>query len=232
MHRFFIETPPKGATHITLSEPESHHAVRVMRLAADDFIEAFDGKGLLIVARIVDASPRRLLCETVTSEITPKEPGHEFTLAIGLIKKADRLEFALEKATEIGVGGIWVFAADHSELSRVREERLLAHLVSAAKQSKRNHVPELRFFRSLDEILKAAAGRPMILAHEKTEADRAASPIPENALLMVGPEGGFSDREVDLAISKGAVAYSLGEFRLRTETAALALLMSARSHLS
>jgi 16S rRNA (uracil1498-N3)-methyltransferase len=113
-------------------------------------------------------------------------------------------------------------------MSRIRQDRLHAHLVAAAKQSKRFHIPELRFFPSMDAMLKESAGRPHVLAHEKTPANVASTLIPPDAVLMVGPEGGFSDREVALATSLGAVPYSLGAFRLRTETAALTLLLSAR----
>lgn len=228
MNRFLIETPADDAAQFTLDEGESHHAIRVMRMSIGDRLEAFDGKGLRLLAQIADPNPKRVRCDILERERMPAEPGSGLILAIGLIKKAERLEFALEKATEIGVGAIWLFSADHSETSRIREDRLQAHLVSAAKQSKRFHIPALRFFPSFDALLKVSHGRPRILAHEKTPANVSNAPIPQDAVLMVGPEGGFSDREVGLATSSGAVAYSLGAFRLRTETAALTLLLSAR----
>lgn len=228
MNRFLIDTPAESAVQITLDEAESHHAIRVMRMGLGTRLEAFDGKGLRLLAEITDPHPKRVRCDILEREQMPPEPGNGLILAIGLIKKAERLEFALEKATEIGVGAIWLFSADHSETSRIREDRLHAHLVAAAKQSKRCHVPQLRFFPSLDALLKESADRPHILAHEKTPFGVASTPIPPDAVLLVGPEGGFSDREVALATSLGAVPYSLGAFRLRTETAALTLLLSAR----
>lgn len=228
MNRFLIDTPAPEATQITLDEGESHHAVRVMRMGLGDRLEAFDGRGLRILAQITDPNPKRVRCEILDRQQMPPEPGSSLILGIGLIKKAERLEFALEKATEIGVGAIWLFSADHSETSRIRQDRLQAHLVAAAKQSKRCHVPELRLFSSLDALLKESASRPVIMAHEKTSDSVATRPIPQNAVLLVGPEGGFSDREVALAVACGAVPYSLGAFRLRTETAALTLLLSAR----
>lgn len=227
MNRFLIDTPAVEATQITLDEGESHHAIRVMRMSLGDRLEAFDGKGLRLLAEIADPNPKRVRCDILERGEMPPEPGSGLVLAIGLIKKAERLEFALEKATEIGVGAIWLFSADHSETSRIREERLYAHLVSAAKQSKRFHIPQLRFFPSLDALMKASAGRPHILAHEKTPANVSSVRIPADAVLLVGPEGGFSEREVAMATSQGAVPYSLGAFRLRTETAALTLLLSA-----
>ena len=228
MNRFLIDTPAPEATQITLDEGESHHAIRVMRMGLGDRFEAFDGRGLSILAEISNPHPKRVMGVVIEREQRPAEPGSELVLAIGLIKKAERLEFALEKATEIGVGAIWLFSADHSETSRIREDRLYAHLVAAAKQSKRCHVPELRFFPSMDAMLKESSGRPHILAHEKTPVNVSSTPIPQNAILMVGPEGGFSVREVEMSTSAGAVPYSLGSFRLRTETAALILLLSAR----
>ncbi len=228
MNRFLIDTPASEATQITLDEGESHHAVRVMRMGLGDRLEAFDGRGLRLIAQITDPHPKRVRCDILEREQMPPEPGSGLVLAIGLIKKAERLEFALEKATEIGVGAIWLFSADHSETTRIREDRLHAHLVAAAKQSKRSHIPALRFFSSMDAMLKESVGRPHILAHEKTPGHVVSTPIPQNAVLLVGPEGGFSDREVALAAASGAVPYSLGAFRLRTETAALTLLLSAR----
>lgn len=228
MNRFLIATTPVEATHITLDEGESHHAIRVMRMELGDTFEAFDGRGLRILADITDPHPKRVTAIIREREQMPAEPGSGLVLAIGLMKKAERLEFALEKATEIGVGAIWLFSGDHSETNRIRQDRLEAHLVAAAKQSKRCHVPELRFFNTMDALLKETMGRPHILAHEKTPLNGVSTPIPTNAVLMVGPEGGFSDREVALAMSAGAVPYSLGAFRLRTETAALTLLLSAR----
>lgn len=228
MNRFLIVTPTADATQITLDEAESHHAIRVMRMGLGDRFEAFDGRGLHILAEISNPHPKRVTGVVLERDQMPAEPGSGLVLAIGLIKKAERLEFALEKATEIGVGAIWLFSADHSETSRIREDRLYAHLVAAAKQSKRCHVPELRFFPSMDAMLNESSGRPHILAHEKTPANVASTLIPQNAILMVGPEGGFSDREVLMSTASGAVPYSLGPFRLRTETAALTLLLSAR----
>lgn len=228
MNRFLIDTPAAEATQITLDEGESHHAIRVMRMGLGDRLEAFDGRGLRILAHITDPHPKRVRCDILDRQQMPAEPGNALILGIGLIKKAERLEFALEKATEIGVGAIWLFSADHSETSRIRQDRLQAHLVAAAKQSKRCHVPELRFFSSLDALLAENGSRPVILAHEKTSESVLTTPIPENAILLVGPEGGFSDREVALAVDRGAIPYSLGAFRLRTETAALTLLLSAR----
>jgi 16S rRNA (uracil1498-N3)-methyltransferase len=232
MNRFLIDTPAPGATQFTLDEGESHHAVRVMRMGPGDSLEAFDGRGLCILAHITDPNPKRVRCDILDRQQMPLEPGSSLILGIGLIKKAERLEFALEKATEIGVGAIWLFSADHSETSRIRQDRLQAHLVSAAKQSKRSYVPELRFYSSLDALLTESESRPIVLAHEKTGDSEIKSPIPQNALLLVGPEGGFSDREVALAQTFGAELCSLGSFRLRTETAAIKLLISGHLSLS
>lgn len=230
LHRFHIDPIHPGASQVTLSESESHHAIRVLRLTSGDAIECFDGNGHQLIAVIQDPHPKRTHCGITTSIVMPSEPGHELILAVGLIKTHDRLEFILEKATEIGVGAIWLFVADHSEKAKVREDKLNAYLIGAAKQSQRAYVPKLKLFPSLDAVLAEASGRRILFAHEKADRDQILTDVLGPGLLLVGPEGGFSDREVDLASSKGADTVSLGAFRLRTETAALTLLIRARFH--
>jgi 16S rRNA (uracil1498-N3)-methyltransferase len=230
LHRFHIDPIHPGASQVTLSESESHHAIRVLRLTSGDIIECFDGNGHQLTAVIEDPHPKRTHCAITKSVSMPQEPGHDLVLAIGLIKTHDRLEFILEKATEIGVGAIWLFVADHSEKAKVREDKLNAYLIGAAKQSQRAYVPKLKLFASLDAVLGEASGRRIILAHEKADRDQNLTAVIGPGLLLVGPEGGFSEREVDLAESKGAEIVTLGAFRLRTETAALALLIRARFH--
>jgi 16S rRNA (uracil1498-N3)-methyltransferase len=231
LHRFHIDPIHPGASQVTLSESESHHAIRVLRLTSGDHIECFDGNGHQLTAVIQDPHPKRTHCAITKSVVMPPEPGHDLVLAVGLIKTHDRLEFILEKATEIGVDAIWLFVADHSEKAKVREDKLLAYLIGAAKQSKRAYVPKLKLFSSLDAVLAEVAGRRIIIAHEKADRDQILTAVVGPGLLLVGPEGGFSDREVNLATSKGADMVTLGAFRLRTETAALSLLIRARFHL-
>lgn len=230
LHRFHINPIHPGSSQVTLSESESHHAIRVLRLASGDAIDCFDGNGHEFTAVIQDPHPKRTHCAIMKSVSMPLEPGHDLVLAVGLIKTHDRLEFILEKATEIGVGAIWLFVADRSEKSNVREEKVRAYLIGAAKQSQRAYVPKLKLFASMDAVLGEASGRRIIFAHEKADRDQILTAVIGPGLLIVGPEGGFSEREVDLATSKGAEMVTLGAFRLRTETAALALLLRARFH--
>lgn len=146
-------------------------------------------------------------------------------MAFGAIKKRDRLEFAIEKAVELDAWEICVFDADHSERSRLNEDRLQTQIVSAFKQSGRFYLPKLVIKRSLDEILEQYKEHSIQMAYLGEEEAGTPNQLTDSEnLLLVGPEGGFSKREAELAKSKRAQFITLGKNRLRAETAVVAFL--------
>lgn len=221
---YVTEDGLKEDGRIHLTGQEAQHIHRVLRHQAGDEILAGDGKGTHFRCRITETSKKQIQAEILEKE-QASAPARKKVAAFGAIKKRDRLEFAVEKATELGAWEICLFDANHSERSRVNKQRLQAVILSAFKQSKRFWLPTLRVASSLDEVFDAYPKHEILMAHQHPAAVKEVTlKDSKDLLLLTGPEGGFSDRETELAVSKGAQMYSLGSHRLRAETAVLALL--------
>ncbi len=217
-------TPYITDSNFYLDETESKHAVRVLRLANGDKIQLIDGNGNFFEAQIVNAHPKR--CEV---EITEKISGfnkrnHYLHLAVAPTKNIDRFEWFLEKATEIGVDEITPILCDHSERKMIKNERLEKVIISAMKQSLKAYLPKLNRLTLLKTILKSDFDGQKFIAHcydqNKRELKNELVSSQFN-LILIGPEGDFSEEEVELALQKQFIPVSLGESRLRTETAAV-----------
>lgn len=227
MDRYYLPVLPPPGTPLVLDVGESGHAVRVMRLREGESLELVDGRGWVVEAVVAEAHPKHMRCAEISRRYWEPGPEARITLAVGLIKTADRLEFLLEKATEIGVGRILFFDADRSERSTVREDRCRAHILAAMKQSKRTWLPDFRLLKSTEAAIGATEGLTRFIAHEKVDISAAFSPMDGPQALFIGPEGGFSEHEIGLFEASGATFVSLGEARLRAETAAVVMLVHA-----
>jgi len=221
MHLFY---EPLAAEQLFLNEDESRHCAKTLRLGRGDRIFITDGKGNRFSAVIDKADPRR--CTFRITEVV-QEPVRSFQvdLAVAPTKNLDRIEWFTEKAVELGVDRLLFFVGQHSERKVIRLERLEKIAVSAMKQSLRSILPELKAFDSLQGVLEQPADQRFI-AHLPESGPpvhlmQAAQPG-GRALVLIGPEGDFSGEELQEAISAGFSMVSLGEARLRTETAALA----------
>ncbi|MDR2854318.1 MAG: 16S rRNA (uracil(1498)-N(3))-methyltransferase [Prevotellaceae bacterium] len=223
MNLFYV---PNLATVNVLSEEESGHAVRVLRLAAGAVIDVTDGRGLLCKARISLPHPKHCAFDIVEQNIVPPPRPYKLQLAVAPTKNIDRFEWLVEKATEIGVDTITPIICRFSERKILKPERLEKIIVAAAKQSLNVHFPVLQEFTSFDKFLATAAASQSFIAHcYETET---AKPLLKNCcqprtdtLIMIGPEGDFSREEVLQAEKLDFVAVSLGSSRLRTETAGI-----------
>ncbi len=205
-----------------LPEEESQHAVKVLRLEAGDKIELVDGKGNYYEAEI--AFPHHKHCQVnVLNKVSDYRPQPvHIHIAIAPTKNMDRLEWFAEKVTEIGVGEISLLLCDHSERKVVKTDRLEKILVSAMKQSKKAYLPRLNEMISFKEFMKKPHPEHCYIAHCYEQDKRSLAKdyqAGEDVLVLIGPEGDFSEEEVRLAIEKGFVPVTLGESRLRTETA-------------
>lgn len=204
-----------------LNEVESKHCVRVLRKSNGDKINITNGNGDLFLAKITDAHQKHCGFEIINSEETKKlaPPLH---IAIAPTKNIDRFEFFLEKCTEIGISEITPLLCYHSERKNIKHERLEKIVVSACKQSKSFHFPTLNNLTSFKELMNAQYSQKLI-AHcndeDKTELKNLK--FNEPTLLLIGPEGDFSKEEIELALNSGFKPISLGESRLRTETAGI-----------
>lgn len=208
---------------LELVDQEARHASKVLRFNVGDELFASDGKGNVYRTTITSITKSSVLAEIEETQFE-SEPRIKKVLAFGAIKKRDQLEFAVEKAVELDAWEICIFDADHSERTRINEERLESIALSAFKQSKRKWLPEIIIKKSLDEVLKYYSDHQLILAHMEEEATQPSPLQEEKNLLLVGPEGGFSDREIELTKTREVEFISLGSNRLRAETAVAAML--------
>ncbi|MGN8225879.1 RsmE family RNA methyltransferase [Gracilimonas sp. BCB1] len=220
---FFAHPEHVSANRLELVDQEATHASKVLRFKAGDELYASDGKGNVYKAQVSSISKKSVFANILETH-SETEPTNKKVLVFGAIKKRDRLEFAVEKAVELGAWEICIFNADHSERSRINEDRMQSIVLSAFKQSKRRWLPEVTYQSSLDEVLEYYTNYHTIMAHVEADAHHPESLSHDKNLLLVGPEGGFSEREVELAKKKNTQMISLGKNRLRAETAALAML--------
>lgn len=227
MNVFYAPSDHVEGDLIRLPEDEARHAVQVLRTKLGETVWVTDGCGNRYESQVHLIGKRSLELKIMNRLFSPKESLP--VLAVGMIKSRERLEWLVEKSVELGVSKLILMQTERSERSHVREDRLRAIQVSAMKQCMTSWLPELVTGMSFEAALDEGklTHQPMYIAHEKASSesrlphtDATASP-----LLLVGPEGGFSDREVQLAVDAGAKMVSLGPRRLRAETAALAVLV-------
>ena len=224
MHRFYTPELTLEFSHLTLSEAESKHAVQVMRLLNDQQIQLFNGNGLSAISTVIDNHPKRCSVRIDQRSEHPKE--NQIHIAIAPTKNMERLEWFVEKATEIGITEISLIKCQNSERREVKIERLEKILISAVKQSGRYFVPTLHPIEKWTDFLKKNPDG--LIAHcregEKMKIDTSF----QNKVIVIGPEGDFTHEEIELAIGRGYSPITLGENRLRTETAALVACMQAK----
>jgi len=220
MHIFFIENI--NSAKAILSEEESKHAVKVLRLKVGDEVQLIDGKGGLYLAKLINEHPKFCELEIVDTQLNYEKPEYLLTIAIAPTKNIDRLEWFLEKTTEIGIHEIIPFLSEHSERKVIKGDRLEKVILAAAKQSIKAYLPKLAEMQKFDELVKQQFDSQKFIAHCNSwdlPLLKKELRLRENALILIGPEGDFSPREVELALANGFKEISLGKSRLRTETA-------------
>ena len=220
MQLFYLENPEK---EIILSAEERKHATKVLRKKEGDILNFTDGKGAFYKAEITVADTRKCRLEIVSSEQKPKQHNYYLHIAIAPTKNMDRYEWFLEKATEIGIDEITPIICSHSERKVIKTERCNRILLSAMKQSLKFHLPKLNETISLKDFLKQDFKGNKYIAHcedGKKVALRTEDKVAKTTIL-IGPEGDFSTKEVDMALQNQYKAVSLGTSRLRTETAGI-----------
>ncbi len=233
-HRFFASNlPDQAPRRVELSNVEAHHARDVLRVKAGQKVELFDGCGVIATACVTGVSRGAVALEVESVKRTSRS-APAITLAFA-VPKGKRLDWLLEKATELGAAAIRPIVFDRSvaggdSLSDASRERWLGHCVSAAKQCGLNFLPEIHQPTKLETFLQEDTTAIRLLGDLSEDA----IPIAKSALaddndepsimLLIGPEGGLSDPERQAALAAGFQAVRLGETTLRTETAAIAML--------
>lgn len=216
---------PGGAVNgvIIPDEDEQRH-MRALRLESNDTVACFDGKGTLYTCT-VEVLKKSTQLNVVSEQFIPQRTP-TLEIAIAPTKNVDRLEWFIEKAVEIGIDKIALIKCDHSERSIIKLDRLIRVAIAAAKQSRKAHLPEITELINYDEWLKNASADVKTIAHcaddiSKILFQKAFTPK-QNCIIAIGPEGDFSTREIELSKQAGFLAVSLGNARLRTETAGIA----------
>lgn len=207
-----------------LPEEESGHAVRVLRHVEGDEIEVVDGQGTWYHCRITSAHHKHCGIEIINTHTDLHWP-YRVELAIGPTKNLDRMEWWLEKATEMGLDRFIPLKCRFSERKELKTERLRKIAVSAMKQSLKATLPEIDEMTDIKRFLAEPFDGQKFIAHCMEDQPRQLlSHLVEkgrNVRVLIGPEGDFSPEEVELALMNGYQPVSLGDQRLRTETAAL-----------
>lgn len=217
MSTFYASSLQDGQSHYQLSEEESKHCVKVLRMQVGDQIELINGHGLQVFTVLEDAHPKRSVVRIESRIFHERTPS--LHIAMAPTKNMDRIEWYLEKATELGLSKLSLLLCERSERKQVNMERLEKIAVAAMKQSKRFYLPELESLQRFEDFLidypKGYFG------HCAEGEKRSMSGLNHDLPFLVGPEGDFSPAEINSALQSGYHAVEMSSFRLRTETAAL-----------
>ena len=222
MHIFY--TPDINSNTYNLSEEESKHCIKVLRLDAASLLYLVDGKGGFYEALVEDPHPKRTRLKILSKVENFGKRNHYLHIAIAPTKNIERVEWFLEKATEIGIDEITPIICDRSERKDIKAERLNKVITSAMKQSIKAYHPILNEPVRFSELITKNAFTQKFIAHcmdgGKTTIREQLIPN-SNYLIVIGPEGDFTLEELEVAVNNNFIPVSLGDSRLRTETAAL-----------
>ncbi|POY37067.1 16S rRNA (uracil(1498)-N(3))-methyltransferase [Solitalea longa] len=220
MHLFF--TPDIIGDFYQLNEEESKHCVRVLRLVNGDIIYLIDGKGGFYKTEIVDAHPKRCALKVLEVEQQYGKRNFYLHIAIAPTKNIERIEWFLEKVTEMGVDEITPIICQRSERKDVKTDRLNKIIISAMKQSLKAYQPKLNDSIDFKRFIVQSNEKVKFIAHcldtDRKSLGQSYHKETE-VLVLIGPEGDFSEEEITLAMNNGFAPITLGESRLRTETA-------------
>ena len=222
MHLFY--TPDINSEIYQLDEEESKHCVRVLRLQIGTQVNLIDGKGGFYLAEMISDHPKKAQLKVVNYTAEFGKRNHYLHIAIAPTKSIDRFEWFLEKATELGIDEITPIICDRSERKEIKVDRSNKIITSAVKQSLKAYHPKLNQQKSFKELVLQKKDAHLYIAHcEAGDKSFISDDFKafEKYLILIGPEGDFSTAEIEIALQNGFVPITLGQSRLRTETAAL-----------
>lgn len=227
---FFEADIPAGVATFSLSEESRKHAVQVLRMREGETLQITDGKGNLYTAVILVADKKT--CQVrITEAAFAAKTIRRVTIGISLLKNASRIEWFLEKATEMGISGIIPLLCKRTERQHFRYDRMQHILVSAMLQSRQVWLPVLEQPTEVASVISQGITAQKLIAHceELQKSSLPALKMAQDVLILIGPEGDFTPSEIEQALQHGFEPVSLGLTRLRTETAgvvAAALLVN------
>jgi 16S rRNA (uracil1498-N3)-methyltransferase len=219
-------TPDLSGNFYTFNEQESKHCIKVLRLNSGDIVYLIDGKGGFFKAEITDPHYKRCGVEIREQLPDPDNRDYKIHIAVAPTKNIDRIEWFLEKACEIGIDRVTPLLCKRSERKVIKKERLEKILISAMKQSFKATLPILDDLTPIKEFLEQDNASTKFVAYcdetiEERKLLRDQITKGEDILVLIGPEGDFDKDEIELAFDKNFIPVTLGNSRLRTETAAL-----------
>lgn len=219
---FYSDTITPSATQYVLNEETSKHVAQVLRMTNGEQLLLTDGKGNLFTAEITDDNRKKCVVKIVKVEAQALKE-RKISIAISLVKNSNRLEWFLEKATEIGVSEIIPLLCQRTEKQHFRQDRMKAIVVSAMLQSQQSWLPVLQEPTKFSSLLQQNPSAQKFIAHcEEASKEQLADKLVDimaESLILIGPEGDFSLEEIAAALQQGFLPVALGNTRLRTETA-------------
>jgi 16S rRNA (uracil1498-N3)-methyltransferase len=231
MYPYFFEPDiAAGTSFFSLSEESRKHAVQVLRMRGGETLQMTDGKGNLFTAVIREAGKKS--CEVhVTGHEYFEKPIRNVAIGISLLKNASRIEWFLEKVTEMGVSHIIPLLCKRTERQHFRFDRMQQIVISAMLQSRQVWLPLLENPVEAEQVIQRNNTTQKLIAHceEQQKTNLPALKMAQDVLILIGPEGDFTTSEIEQALQQGFTPVSLGLTRLRTETAgvvAAALLVN------
>ncbi len=223
MQLFYNDTLTTANTELKFTREESKHIAKVLRKKEGDVLHITNGKGYLFTAIITFSNPTQCIA-VIDQHEKQKQKNYKLHLVVAPTKMNDRYEWFLEKATEIGIDEITPIICDHSERKIIKIERFERILQSAMKQSLQCYLPKLNPAMSFNDFIKQKNQDQLLIAHcEETQKQSLKDVLTpkSNTTILIGPEGDFSINEIEVALTSGYNPVTLGETRLRTETAAI-----------
>ena len=230
---FYIGSFDTTINSIVLAEDTSRHIVQVLRMNVGEKLNLTDGKGNLITAEITEAHKKHCNVKIIDSRFTP-HVSRKISIAISLLKNTNRFEWFLEKATEIGVSEIIPLICERTEKEKFRYERMQGICISAMLQSQQVWLPVLHEPVEFNSVITTSSAEQKFIAHcdVGTKSKLTIQLLNEStsSLILIGPEGDFTGEEINLALENSFIPVTLGDTRLRTETAGVvsAVLLSMK----
>jgi len=210
-----------------LTEEDSYHCIKVLRKKEGEKIYITDGKGHLLTGTITNQDTKKTFVTINEIQLQEKNENENLTIAIAPTKNMDRMEWFVEKATEIGIGNIIPILTERGERDKLKTERLHKIAISAMKQSKNYYLPNIFELTNLKDLMQHCIGFERFVAHCGDVEKHLFKLIncKQKTIVLIGPEGDFTQKEIDFLKTNNFQEVNLGETRLRTETAGLAATM-------
>jgi len=223
MQLFYNATLDTSISQFVFDAEESRHVIKVLRKKEGDILHITNGKGYIFEAEIIDPNSKKCKAQIV-STIKKHPKRYWFHMVVAPTKSNDRFEWFLEKATEIGVSEITPIICNRSERKTVKQERIQKVVQAAMKQSLQAFLPKVNNAMTYDQFIEKQHSGLLFIAHcdegERADLKRRVA-ADTDITILIGPEGDFSGKEIKMAYEKGFVPVSLGQNRLRTETAGI-----------